>query len=111
MVTITDTGLVFSSGECSHGRLGLGEGYTVQKRSSRKDQDAAVAATRTEGTNDPGDMWEPQLVGTLSSMVAVDVACGFAHSMVVTDKGQLFTCGKGIRRECRECRRSAVEVS
>ena len=96
MVTITQAGLAFSSGECSHGRLGLGEGYTVQKRSSRKEQDAAAAAMRTEGTNDPGDMWEPQLIGTLSSMVIVDVACGFAHSMVVTDKGQVFTCGKGI---------------
>ena len=96
MVTITQAGLAFSSGECSHGRLGLGKGYTVQKRSSRKEQDAALAATRTEGTNDPGDMWEPQLIGTLSSMVIIDVACGFAHSMVVTDKGQVFTCGKGI---------------
>ena len=24
------------------------------------------------------------------------------------DKGQLFTCGKGIRRECRECRECRV---
>lgn len=65
---LTDTGLVYSFGYGSHGQLGL--------RSSK-------------------NFCTPQLVKDLSNKPVALIAAGWNHSLALTERGDLYSCGYG----------------
>lgn len=70
---LLDTGKVYSWGNGGNGRLGLG---------------------------DVSDRTEACLVNSLSDEIVISVQCGASHSMVLTDKAQVYSWGKNTQGQC-----------
>ncbi|XP_077975128.1 E3 ubiquitin-protein ligase HERC2-like isoform X2 [Styela clava] len=120
---VTQEGKVYTCGESTNGRLGLGlvtsnvstptivshlSSYYVKKVAVHSGGRHAMALTSTGvvfswGDGEDGklghcnraDCHKPRLIEALKGELIVDIACGSSHSAAVTLKGRLYTWGQG----------------
>ncbi len=122
LFVVTQEGRVFSCGEGTNGRLGLGHGnnvslprqvtalsqYVVKKVAVHSGGKHAMALTVdgrvfSWGEGDEGKLGhcsrlssdKPRLIEALKSKRVRDVACGSSHSAAITSSGELYTWGCG----------------
>ena len=120
-IAVTESHRVFAFGSNSEGQLGLGEeggehfdspmevaGFHEDVVRLAAGSMHSMALTRSGrvwvwGSNKEGQLGlggdvdnatQPRLLESLQDTVVVEVACGYYHSAVVTEDGQLYTFGE-----------------